>query len=89
MASDSKWHQMKQTSTKPYSEPCQTTKMGFFAELINGFKPLIIFPKICIFDVWLGSEYVSEAFTWFTVRTYWQWRYNLKCIKHRTIKFEP
>ena len=39
-----------------YSEPCQTSKMELFAEVIDGFKSLTILTKISIFNVWLGSD---------------------------------
>ena len=39
-----------------YSEPCQTSKMELFLKIINGRKPLTIFAKSSILDVWLGSE---------------------------------
>ena len=42
---------------KAYSEPCQTSKMEFFAKLVKGFKPLTIFVKSSILDVWQSSEY--------------------------------
>ena len=32
--------------------------MEFFAKIIEGWKPLIIFEKKSILDVWQGSEYV-------------------------------
>ena len=30
--------------------PCQTSKMERFAKIVNGFQPLIIFPKGSILD---------------------------------------
>ena len=43
--------------SKAYLELSQTSKMEFFAKIVHGFQPLIIFAKSCILDVWLGSEY--------------------------------
>ena len=31
--------------SKIHSEPCQTSKMEFFAKIVNGQKPLTIFTK--------------------------------------------
>ena len=38
----------------------QTTKMDLLAKIVNGWKPLTIFAKPFILDVWLGSEYASD-----------------------------
>ena len=38
----------------------QTSKMELFAKIVNGWKPLFIFTKGSILDLWLGSEYTSE-----------------------------
>ena len=35
-----------------YSEPYHTSKMEFFAKIVNGLKPLAIFAKIFIADIW-------------------------------------
>ena len=35
--------------------------MDFFAKIVNGWKPLTIFAKSFIFDVWMVSEYDSEG----------------------------
>ena len=43
--------------TEVYSEPCQTSKMGFFAKITEGSKPLTISTKSFILDVWQGSKY--------------------------------
>ena len=40
-------------------EPSQTSTMEHFVKIINSLKPLIIFIKSSILDVWLGSEYTS------------------------------
>ena len=39
-----------------YSEPSGTSKMEFFAKIVNGWKPLTIFAKSSILDIRLGSE---------------------------------
>lgn len=46
--------------TQAYSEPepCQIC-MELFVKITNSFKPLIIFAKRSILDVWLGFEYKS------------------------------
>ena len=46
-------------NTETYSEPCQTSKMEFFAEIGNGWKPLTSFTRNSILDLYQGSEYVS------------------------------
>ena len=43
-----------------YSEPCQTSKMERFAKTVDGLKPLTIFTKHSILDVWQDSEYASD-----------------------------
>ena len=43
---------------KECSEPCQTVKTELFVELVKGWKPLTIYRKNRIFDVWQDSEYV-------------------------------
>ena len=50
-----------------YSEPCQTSKTEFFAEIVNVWKVLINFAKSFIVDVWYGSEYTSA---WYEVEGY-------------------
>ena len=42
-----------------YSEPCQISKMEFFAKIVNGYKRISFFVKHFILDVWLDSEYAS------------------------------
>ena len=44
-----------------YSEPSQTSKMQFFAKIVEDFESLIIFVKCSISDVQLGSEYTYEV----------------------------
>ena len=43
-----------------YSEPCQTSKMGCFAKIVDGSKPLTIFAKRSILIVWQGPEHASD-----------------------------
>ena len=47
-----------------YSEQIQTSNMKYFAETVNAWKPLTIFPKRSILDVWQGSEcaFVCDTF---------------------------
>ena len=40
-------------------EPCQTLGMKFSEKIVNSFKPLTIFIKSSILDVWRGSKYAS------------------------------
>ena len=44
-----------------YNETIQTSKIELFVKLVNGWKPLIIFAKRFILDIWLGSEYASDS----------------------------
>ena len=44
---------------KAYSEPCQTSKIKCMAKIVKDFKPLSIFTKRFILDIWQGSEYSS------------------------------
>ena len=46
-----------------YSGLYQTSKIDRFAKIGTGFKPLTIFAKRSILDVWQGSEYVSDDYT--------------------------
>ena len=39
-------------------ELCQTFKIEHFVKILNGEKPLTIFVKRFISDIWQGSEYV-------------------------------
>ena len=43
-----------------HSGPSQTSKMELFTKVVNDLKPLSIFAKSVILDVWLGYEYASE-----------------------------
>ena len=40
-----------------YSEPCQTSKMEYFAKIVYSLQVLIIFAKCTILYAWQGSEY--------------------------------
>ena len=40
-----------------YLEPCQTSKIECLTKKVNRFKPLTIFTKQSILDVWQGSGY--------------------------------
>ena len=42
-----------------YSEPCQTSKIEIFSEIVNRSKPLIVFAKHSILDVRQDQEYAS------------------------------
>ena len=53
--------------TEAYSEPCQTFDQELLAEIVNFWRLLVIFAKISILDVWLGSEYTSS---WYEVEGY-------------------
>ena len=44
--------------SETYSEPSQVSKMMLFANIVNGQKPVTIFLKSPIFDVWEGTEHV-------------------------------
>ena len=43
-----------------YPEPCQTSRMKSFAEVVNGLFPITTFIKHSILDAWHGSEYASD-----------------------------
>ena len=40
-----------------YSKSCQASRREIFLKIVNGTKPLIIFAKHFILDVWQGSNY--------------------------------
>ena len=46
--------------SKAWSQLSQISKMENFVNIVNGFKPLTIFEKSSILDVYLGSEYTFE-----------------------------
>ena len=48
-----------------HSEPCETSKIDLFANIVNGQKPLTIFAKSYILDVWQDSVSIAEAFIMF------------------------
>ena len=50
-----------EANSEAYSEPCQTSKIEVFAQIVNGFWFLTIFAKSPILDVWSDSEFASEA----------------------------
>ena len=50
-----------------HSEPSQTSKMELFVKMLNDWKPLTIFVKSFILDVWLGCEYTCEMFWYFAI----------------------
>ena len=52
-----------------YSEPYQTCKMEFFAKIVNDLKPLAIFAKISILDIWQDSLY-PEYLSWYYSRDF-------------------
>ena len=43
--------------------PVKTQKWSFLQTKVNNWKPLTIFAKNSILDIWLGSEYVSGFIT--------------------------
>ena len=45
------------------SGPYQTSKMERIVKIDNGWKPLTVFSKSTIIDVWKGSEAPLEFFT--------------------------
>ena len=50
-----------EADSQEYSEPFQTSKMDVFSKTENGFLFLTVFAKSSILDVWLYSEFASEA----------------------------
>ena len=40
-------------------ESCQTSKIKLFVKKFHGFKPLTIYAKSCILNVWGDPKYVS------------------------------
>lgn len=45
-----------------YAEPYQRYKMQCFAKIVNTKKPLTMFAKHYLLDVWAGSEYTSGCY---------------------------
>ena len=57
-------------------KPCQTTKMELLAKIINSWKPLTIFVKSFILDIWQDSEYTSghcAKKSWIVSKTWPKW----------------
>ena len=52
---------LKIPGTEAYSEPSQTSEMELFAEIDNSIRPLTIFAKSSILNIWLGSEYAFDV----------------------------
>ena len=44
------------TIKEAHAEPSNISKMKRVAKIVNGFKPLNVFFKYSILDVWLGPE---------------------------------
>ena len=42
-------------------EAYQTSKMELFVKIVDGWRPLAIFAKSTIVDIWQGSEYASRV----------------------------
>ena len=50
------------TNSEAYPELSQTSKTELLVKVVNGWKPLTIFPKRSILNVWLYPEYVIYLF---------------------------
>ena len=48
-------------SSEASSEICWTSKIELFAKIVNSLKPLTIFAKSSMLDVWFDFEYTSEV----------------------------
>ena len=46
---------------RAYAEPCETSKMGHFAKIVNDLLLLTIFAKRSILDVSHGSAHASRV----------------------------
>ena len=46
-------------TSEAYSEPRETSKIELSVKTVYGFKPLTIFVKSSVWDIWFGSEYTS------------------------------
>ena len=68
---------MKYVSTEAYSEPCQTYKVERFAKTVKDWKPLAIFAKRPVLDVWLSSEHDQEKSVWIGVQA------RVRCLSYR------
>ena len=53
------WKIFHQLNTERYSEPCQTSKLELFANIVKSFQSLTNFVKLSILGAWRGSEYAS------------------------------
>ena len=51
---------MRWIITETYSEPYQTSKMDCFSKIVTDFKPLTVFGKRSVLDVWQNSECSSD-----------------------------
>ena len=47
--------------TEAYAELCKRSKIFFFSELVNGWKPLTTLAKKSTSDVWQDYEYLSVS----------------------------
>ena len=47
--------------SKAHPETCQTSKIEFLGEIVNGIQPLTISTKSSILDIWKSSEYDSAV----------------------------
>ena len=52
--------EIKENIAKVYSGPPQTSKMGRFAALVNGFQSLTFIANLALLDLWGNAEYVFE-----------------------------
>ena len=66
------------------SNNCQTTMMGRFAKIVNNYKPLSIFAKSSILDVWQGSGYAS-VIQYLTIIAIINYLFHNKVCCHRKI----
>lgn len=66
-------------SAGPYS---QKFKMENFLTIVNGFKPLIIFTKSSILDIWVDYECTSDNSAEVLVLVIWPCNvtFSLKCL---------
>ena len=70
------WHNLKYNAfadyalqSVAYSKPCQSSKIERFVKIVNGFKPLTIFARCSVLDVWQSSEYTIGNYMW--LRDHW------------------
>ena len=62
---------------QPYSETCQTSKIECFVKIVDAWKPLTIYVKCSILDVWQGF-WILLAETREELVQSDQWRYHVK-----------